>query len=239
MTSPRRTRKGSLQTDQVSELKLLIKESRDEIINVLKEDMNCLKQQIESLTSRITDMETAVHLIQRDHDKLKSEVSAVKTETLSALEASSRLAFTEIDNRVMRTSNIIIRGLPEETGSVGERLRSDKDSVRNVLEAVEANSADVTEIRRLGKLDKDRSRLLRVTLRSPTIKQQVLRKAKLLRNSPFFKDVFLQPDLTPMQQELERKLRKEVDDRRKQGEDVVIYAGEVRLRADLNKNFRL
>ena len=40
-----------------------------------------------------------------------------------------------------------------------------------------------------------------------------------------------------MQQEIEHGLRLELKERRDRGEDAVIYAGEVRLRADLRKDF--
>ena len=234
MPSPRRTRRASLQADQVSELKLLIKESRNEIIGVLKEDLNCIKEKLESLTSRITDVEATVQSIQKDHAKVVSEIDDVKKETLSACEASSRLVMSEIDGRLSRLTNIIIRGLPERDGNVLERTRHDLDCIHKKIRIIEPNaSIEVSDVKRLGKLSIDRPRLLRVSLPSANCKQQILRKAKLLRNT-CFKDVFIQPDLTKMQQVVDRDLRKELSVRRQRGEDVVIYDGEVRERS---KNF--
>lgn len=233
--SPRRTRRGSTQADQMSEIKLLIKEAKDEIITVLKEDLNSVKEKLESLTSRITDVEATVTSIQKSHAKIISEIETVKKETLSACEASCKMTMSEIDGRLSRMNNIVIRGLPEVDGTVSERIRHDLDSVQKIMHVIEPNaSIAVSDAKRLGKPSKDRARLLRVSLPSGCCKQQILRKARSLRNTSF-KDVFIQPDLTKVQQAVERDLRKELVDRRQRGEDVVIFGGEVRLRTE---NFR-
>ena len=61
----------------MSELKLPIKESRDELINVLKEDLNSVKEKLESLTTWTTDVEATILLIQKDYAKVVSETNVV------------------------------------------------------------------------------------------------------------------------------------------------------------------
>ena len=100
-----------------------------------------------------------------------------------------------------------------------------------MLTALDVKSVEVNGVRRLGKPNKEKPRLLRASLPDPSKRQEVLRRAKLLKNSTF-KNVFIQPDLTRMQQEIEPSLRKELKDRREQG-DVMIYAGRVRPRLGL------
>ena len=238
MVSPRRTRKNSLQSsqsDQISELKLLIKESRDDVIRVLKEDMCNLKDKLESLTSRFSDLEASVLSVERNHDNLKSEISVVKTELDSAIVDANKLSLNEMDNRMSRMNNIVIRGLPEENGTITEREVKDKSIVSEVFNVLKVNT-DMFEVRRLGKPNKNRPRLLRVSLSSICTKMEVLRKSKSLKHSRF-QEIFIQPDLTPFQQAIEQSLRKELKERREKGENVVIYNSQVCLRSDL-RDFR-
>ena len=235
--SPRRLRKGSLQSDQVTELRQLIKDSKAEIINVLGEDLKAVKQNIQSLTSRLTALEESVQSIQRKHEQLTAEISNIRTDFGAREEESSKFILREMDDRMQRTTNVIIRGLPEGMGSVEERAKKDEEQVQSLLKAINAAWVNVGSVRRLGKVNKDKPRFLRVSFRAPVERQEVLRKAKQLKNTQY-KDVFIQRDLTRLQQGAERLLRKELRDRRDRGEDVVIYAGEVHSKSELS-DFRL
>lgn len=232
--SPRKTRnvsRNSLQPDQVSELKRLIKESRDVVINTLKEDIDFLKQKFDSLTLRLSELEASVLSIERNQDNLKSEISSVRMEMDSAIANANRLCSSEMDNRISRTNNIVIRGLPEESGMIAERIARDKAILEEVFDVLNVE-AGVIDVRRLGKPNKNRPRLLRVSLSNICHKQEILRKSKSLKSSRF-QNIFIQPDFTPMQQVIERGLREELKRRRENGEDVVIHGGVVRLRSEL------
>ena len=54
-----------------------------------------------------------------------------------------------------------------------------------------------------------------------------MQKAKNLRNSTTFKNVYINPDLTIRQQKESKALRDELKKRRNNGESVVIRNGEV------------
>lgn len=212
---------------------MLIKESRDDVINSLKDDLRNLNQKLESLTSRFTDLEASVLSIKQNQEKLESEITNVNVELSSAIVKATKLSLTEMDKRMARMNNIIIRGLPEEaSGTVEERRNKDQDTVQDVLQAIDADEVDVAAVKRIGKTNKDQPRLLRISFSNLIQKQEVIHKSKFLRNSNF-KNVYIQSDLTPMQQEFEYKLRLELKERRKMGEDVVIHAGAVRLRSEL------
>ena len=86
---------------------------------------------------------------------------------------------------------------------------------------------------RIGKKRRDNKRLLRVSVSSPKDKTDILRKSKQLRRLSNFTDVYIQPDLTKMQQQQEFELRREVRERRMKGEDVVKYRGKVLMKEDL------
>lgn len=54
----------------------------------------------------------------------------------------------------------------------------------------------------------------------------------MLRNTEF-RNVFIHLDLTPFQQEAFREQRRILKERRDDGQDVIMYRGEVKLRSDL------
>jgi hypothetical protein len=240
MSTPRRTRKGSLQTENVSDpggLIKLIKETKTEILTVLGEDLRNVKQSVDLLTSRFSTLEEMVTTLQLKQKGLESEVSELRWQLQTSSERLSKSTLSEMESRFLKMNNIIIRGLPEILGSVDERLKNDEGAVSALLSYLDVDPCDVTSVCRLGKPIKGKPRLVRASLRDPRLKLEVLRKAKSLKTSTF-NSVFVQQDLTRMQQDAEHGLRLELKERRERGEDVVIYAGEVRLRADLKKGFR-
>lgn len=233
-SSPMVTRKGSSQLDLFKELKELIKESKTEVINTVRADLHNLEAKVESLSARFTDLESSVTNIRREQTWLKSEVASVKTEMSSLVQDFSNVSMTEIENRMTRLNNIIVRGLSEPDGTVEERMSEDIRAVKELLTALNFEAVDVCNVRRLGKpvSNNMRPRLLRVTLPDINKKQELLRKSKLLMQTRF-KDVFIQGDLTPMQQRHERDIRRELRERRQMGEDAIISRGAVRLRSDV------
>ena len=147
-------------------------------------------------------------------------------------------ALAEMDNRLVRMNNIVLRGLDESDGTVDERLANDNKVVEQLFDVLNVDPKIVMETKRLGKItaNKNRPRLLRVSLQSSTQKSELFRKAKRLKNSRF-KNVYVHPDLTPMQRDLNFKLRREMKERRERGEDVMIINGAVRSRSE-KQSFR-
>ena len=81
----------------------------------------------------------------------------------------------------------------------------------------------VTNIIRLGPTSNDKIRPLKVTFQDINVKRDILGKAKLLARGPH-KNIYISPDLTPQQREIDRKLRVELKARRETGEkEIYIY----------------
>ena len=70
-------------------------------------------------------------------------------------------------------------------------------------------------------------RLLRVVLRDEDDAKTILYNAKKLRDMPQHSKIFINPDLTPYQQKLNKTLRDELKRTRASGEDVIIRGGKV------------
>ena len=228
--TPKLTRSGST---QLSEIKHLITESEKSI----RSDINDLRQQFTLLTSRFDEIQRSVMTIDKKQENLKEQLLQVKADTIVLISESENSVFKEVENRIARMNNIIIRGLPEiHAGTLEERDSSDRQKISKILSELDFTNERILETKRLGKPSRDGSRLLRVSLPEASKAQAILRKARSLRNGDF-RNVFIQADLTPYQQVKYRDLRKQLKDRKERGEDVVLYRDEIRLRSEL-QNFR-
>ena len=155
------------------------------------------------------------------------------------------ICVSEFQNRLSRSENIIIQGVPEAiSGTLLERKSHDEALVNKIFCEIgvvphdcQASTTCTVDFHRIGKKRKDGSRLLKVKVKTREKKVEILRKAKSLRTSDSFKQVFIRPDLTPMQLEEDKRLRREVRERKLRGEDVLIVKGRVILRSDL-QNFQ-
>ena len=137
----------------------------------------------------------------------------------------------ETTQRMQKRNNIIISNLPEqESGSFAERYEKDKEMVTNLLKEFKEESFIHTSVKRIGKKIGLRPRLIRVECSTSHAKTDILRAAKVLKNSSNYNHVYIRPDLTRRQQNEEHSLRSEMRKRRENGEDVVIHRGMVMKR---------
>ena len=58
-------------------------------------------------------------------------------------------------------------------------------------------------------------------------KRKVLLRAKNRRSIPSYKDVYVNPDLTPLQQRQSKELREEIKRKKNSGKDVIIRGGKI------------
>ena len=108
-------------------------------------------------------------------------------------------------------------------------------------EALDINIGDGTsticDAVRLGGIRNDgRPRLLRVTFRDLNTKREILGKAKLLKRGRY-KNVYINPDLTPEQRKIDSQLRATLKSRKDNGEiNLVIRRGKIEVRTADNGN---
>ena len=92
---------------------------------------------------------------------------------------------------------------------------------------VDLDKAEIKDAIRLGPKKAGYIRPLKVMLQNIQVKREILGKAKLL-NSGKYKNVYINPDLTPQQRDKDRLLRQELKKRRDNGEsDVYINKGKI------------
>ncbi|MES9884608.1 MAG: hypothetical protein ABW185_27500 [Sedimenticola sp.] len=130
-----------------------------------------------------------------------------------------------------RKLNLIAFNIPEvRDGSMEEKISADLLALNDMINDLKID-AHVTEVKRHGRAESNRIRPLQFSVQNTAEKSKILYEA---RNLKFAKDkkyerVFLCPDRTPKQREVDRCLVTEMKRRREAGEFVKIVNGVVKV----------
>jgi len=224
------------------------------IIASFKSETKIITDKLQSLEERIIGFENSITDIKAEQERQALELQELKVK-VGKINNDSKRADTfeiiaEVKDHLRRNKNIVIRGVNESPfGSMSERQAHDEEEVEKILEEINVFSAEIDTVTRIGRQQSSmrtgdtsshRKRLLKVTFADENMKKQALKNAKMLRSSSNFKDVYLNPDRTPFEQQQFSKLRQELKDRRDVGEDVVILRNKVVSRNEANnaQNFQ-
>lgn len=188
----------------------------------------CVSEANASFVQRIENLEDQVANLQNEISTLKSERSnevpggSVGSDVIHDLRQSIVEQIREDNDRISRKKNLVVRGLPEESG------KSDSASFSELC----AETLGITlaphcvSIKRVGQQHETRPRLLIVSFSDLRVRNEVLKKAPLLRTSTSRGgNVFINPDLTRTQLEEQFRLRQEVRRLRAEGKYAVIKRG--------------
>jgi len=169
-------------------------------------------------------------------NQINTTVSSLNTaseqvQTLPYVPSSNPAEFVdEYLNRERRKMNLVIHGLPESSAtSSSERQLADSNSFVGLVDSeFKISNLEIGKCFRLGKRKNDKPRPLLVMLTDISVKRQILRNAKLLRNSNSYKSVFISPDLTQQEREVSKKLHNELKRRKQAGEtNLIIKHGKI------------
>ena len=112
-----------------------------------------------------------------------------------------------------------------------QKAVQDIEKVWSVVEAIEVNPDIVQSVSRIGRQRSDKPRLIRLECKDVKTKRNLLSLAKNLRSTAH-KEVFINPDYTMHEQEIQKKLRDELRARKELNEDVMIFRGKVIRRSE-------
>ena len=243
----RKLRSGSCNDISMDSMKALLNECKKEMMAKMDE----INESVTSLVEKVKELESTIISLKMNQDNQQREIESLK-QTVSFFPSTNELVdetlkhlasahppmdelVNELELRQRKANSVVVFGLPESTtGSVKEKIEHDMNETRKLIQFLDVQlDCEISECRRIGKPNRNGSRILRVDLSSLNSKSVLLRRSKTLKNSPFH-NVFIKPDLTPMQQRIDSSLRKELKERRDKGEDVVLYKGQIRHKRTLN-----
>ena len=211
-----------------SEIMRSLDDRIDEKLNIFRaENEKMVQEKIQSIIDKEVRDQNAKDLIEQQ----------IKIQVTQSLDEAR-----EFDER---KNNLIIYNI-KETISEDEAisLAADLENVKAVLthtnpelKDTQIKSLSITDIHRLGSLSQpptqQKPRPIKLVLKNQKTKYQVLKKAKKLKDCESHPKVGIKPDLSKKQQEEEKELKLELEERRKNNEDVMIFKKQIILRKDL------
>jgi len=113
--------------------------------------------------------------------------------------------------------------VPEESSS------QDSEKVTSVFESeFNVSGSHIVKVARLGNPTNNRLRLLLATLDSEQHKRPIIKNGIKLRKSTTWNKVYVSPDLTAKERDVNKALREELKQRRTNGErDIIIKRGKI------------
>ena len=210
--------KGAYRTLQQDNVRLTAENSR-------------LAGENQSLRSRLQNLETQFANFKHDiKNEILSEINNTAGSSISreALRKEISSVILEQREQEKRQLNLFIRNYPETAPDTDEiaSIRS-FISTKLGIESEELN-AGILSYRRLGTRGEN-ARACIITCASNDVRRKILRDAKKLKDfrTPENKNVFISPDLTKMQLEVDKKLKEELWRRRNNNENVTIRRGKI------------
>ena len=224
-----KTRSNSQNDINLDNIKILLENTKKEIISSVKDELNILKDTVAGLSSRIDCLERENNVLRNNYqlllqqsskrDKFQPECYADETITSGLL---------ELEQRHARRKNVIIRGLLEQdSGSTLERGKTDLETAKNVLQRIGIEGSMIKEVSRLGRIIPGRPRLLKVKCNKTETQKEILRNAKRLKSIEGYRNIYINKDMTIEEQRRQNDLRKELIRRRAEGEEVIIRNGRI------------
>ncbi|MEL7308770.1 MAG: hypothetical protein AAGK05_13455, partial [Pseudomonadota bacterium] len=197
-----------------------------EIIRESEERMKTfIKEEIKSVTDRLTVIETNVSLMQTECVRFDEELSKIKKVL------SDQHLRVEEHERMLRVNNIIIHNIPEEeVSSDSVVLEGDVQKIEHVCESarLDIDEDDFAEIQRIGKRQPNKIRPIKITLRSTKQKFKLLNNRRhIVANDHLTKlfgnKIFINPDNSLVVQKEEQLLRSKAKELKDEYPNVATY----------------
>lgn len=221
--------------------------NKNQLMNVLKEAIQQIKKPaVQSLDVQVVKAAVAEAIAEikiellSESKKLIDKVEEKFEDRFASLEESITNTRCDIIDEIMlresKKNNVIVFGLPETDQSYSDRDRS-QTTLKNAVDELvsEVGMEDEVKIKRVFRLgtvrpNSTRPRPVKIVLESEHQKSSLVRASYQLRKLPpdhRYRNVYVNNDLTPEQQNAERFLRFQLKQRRDQGDDVFVRRGKI------------
>lgn len=181
----------------------------------------------------IKNLGKTLQCVKDDQDVCKSEISRIdsKVDRLEdSIDSKIHEAIEDYRERESRKCNVIVHNVPESSKQDGkERMDEDKEKIKTMMkDGMTIEDVTINSIVRLGKREEGKTRLLKVVVDSVKCKRALLLKAKKLRETDTWKKVFITPDYSPKERQINKELRDQLKKRMEDGEEgLVIRRGKI------------
>jgi len=200
-----------------------------------------LHEAVHKVEAQFDHFQKSVESLLKEHKTTLTEITTVNNTNPGTQEAAqtndslSQLASTilsEQHEKERRQLNLIVHNI-EESSSESPQSRKQEDiaKVTSLLKDHLKIKCSITNAIRLGKRTSDeKPRLLKIMVSSIDDKRSILKNKVQLRNEsnpPQVKRIFITPDLTPLEQKKNKRLREELANLNKDGRKFIIKNGRI------------
>ena len=184
------------------------------------------------------DFQHKLTSLSNEVESLRAEVAVLKAEKNASIEGLKDEILTELREQEGRKCNAMIFGAKETDVMFGT---SDKQYLSNLSAAMGVSKPSFRSFFRLGsrRSHESRPRPLKIVFEDQHERDEFVRGALNLRKSDSsgnFRGIFVKPDLSPREQEADKRLRSELHRRRENGERVVIRRGRIVPDTSIHRN---
>jgi hypothetical protein len=149
--------------------------------------------------------------VQTETMSLRTEVDELRDENKYVTDTLlQHQRYLESIEAAKRAANIVITGLPESDMEInGHILHTDVEKTQHVLAEIDQQTVEVEECIRLGQVNPEHPRVMKVKLKNPQDRKLILNSAKKLKQKgPPLNKVYLKKDVHPMVRKEFARLRK-------------------------------
>ena len=188
----------------------------------MKGTISELKNHEDSLTSStlLNDINKKLDILVTDNFTLKKEVDQLK----QTIEIQNSII--DRHEQEFRKANVIVQGVDE-----GQEVKTAISNIFNAICSPWDMEMECERVYRIGKPSHSKARPIRVILRDVSRKREILSLAKHLKTLQGMKNIFVNNDLTPREQELGKRLRLRRNEERSKpenaGKSIRIYRGAI------------
>ena len=194
-----------------------------------------LSEQTKSVKEATEDVVRARKLYTDDLNEGDKKTDLAKIISSENIQKCFENIQSEKEEQEKRKRNLVVSNMPESEAQTGEdRKKEDITKLTDIIKEELRIHVKVQNAFRAGKKQENRPRLLIVTLESEACKWDVLKAARLLRESDneTVRNMYINKDMTVQERDQNKKLREEVKMRRSRGENVKIIKGKCVLLSD-------
>ena len=225
----------------LDDLKNYVSKAVKSAINELNTD---LATRIDFMEGKLTDIlkkvDNDVKTLDMNLDKLCKEIESVKqnkesnSAAVKGCDKPIETAMTEVmrekDERERKKKNVIIFNVPEsKSKDIKQKIEHDEANINELVGILEINPS-IHKVIRLGKADDKKCRPILLKLETEEQRHLFLSSAKKLgKLNPdnIIKKYSIKKDLTKIELDQEKSMIKELNERRKKGEEVTIRNGKI------------
>lgn len=174
-----------------------------------------LIKEIKSLQQTVAELQLQIQGLKENRESQTSRLPEIHSTSI----ADQNVVINEFIEREKRAKNIVLFNIEDKPiTDENKKNNIDTNKVRDILKLLEIDiDIGAVKLRRLGKIEENKRRPIKITLSSKEDSLKAVRQKKKLRDLE--EKVFISLDLTPMQRDYYKKIKGELDERINNGEE--------------------